>query len=206
MIEVACWAHARRKFFDAKDTDGVRAAALLGMARERYAVEDEAKALKDDVRREPRQQRSVPVLAKIKAWLDEQIKLVLPRSPMAGAIQYTLNQWNALCRYCEHGWLDIDTNAAERAMKRVAIGRKNGLFAGNDAFGQPHAVPWSLIASAEAHGIDPRRYLRSVLAKIGPTPLSELEQFLPEVWKREDQAESLTATGPSSMPSAIPPV
>lgn len=76
----------------------------------------------------------MPILAKIKAWLDEQISLVLPRSPMAGAIQYTLNQWEALCRYCEHGWLGIDNNAAERAMKRVAIGRKNWLFAGNVIF------------------------------------------------------------------------
>lgn len=188
VIEVACWAHTRRKFFDAKDTDGVRAAAMLEMVRELYAVEDEAKSLSDEDRRDLRQQKSVPILARIKAWLDEQQKLVLPRSPMAGAIQYTLNQWAALCRYCEHGWLDIDNNAAERAMKRVAIGRKNWLFAGNDAFGQHHAVLWSLIASAEAQGIDPQRYLRSVLAKIGQTPMSELEQFLPEVWKREDAA------------------
>jgi hypothetical protein len=190
VIEVACWAHARRKFFDAKDTDGVRAAAMLAMIQELYAVEHEAKSMKDEDRRELRQQKSLPVLAKIKAWLDEQQNLVLPRSPMAGAIQYTLNQWAALCRYCEHGWLDIDNNAAERAMKRVAIGRKNWLFAGNDAFGQHHAVLWSLIASAEAHGIDPQRYLRSVLAKIGQTPISELEQFLPDRWKAEDAKEA----------------
>ena len=82
--------------------------------------------------RQLRQEQSVPILAKIKAWLDENIKLVLPRSPMAQAIQYTLNQWEALCRYCEHGWLDIDNNAAERAVKRIAIGRKNWLFAGHD--------------------------------------------------------------------------
>lgn len=191
VLEVACWAHARRKFFEAKETDGARAAAMLAMVRDLYEVEDQAKALSDEARRELRQQKAVPILATIKAWLDEQIPLVLPRSPMAAAIQYTLNQWQALGRYCEAGYLDIDNNAAERAMKRVAIGRKNWLFAGNDAFGQHHAVLWSLIASAEAHGIDPQRYLTSVLAKIGQTPLSELEQFLPEVWKREDQAPPL---------------
>lgn len=190
VIEVACWAHARRKFFDARDTDGARAAAMLQMVQELYKIEHEAKDLSDDARRELRQQKSLPVLAKIKAWLDEQIKLVLPRSPMAGAIQYTLNQWEALCRYCGQGCLDIDNNAAERALKRVAIGRKNWLFAGNDAFGRHHAVLWSLIASAEAHGIDPQAYLRSVLAKIGQTPGSELEQFLPEVWKREDAQQA----------------
>lgn len=186
--EVACWAHARRKFFDARETDSARAAQMLALVRELYSVEDEAKALGDEQRQALRQAGSVPVLARIKAWLDEQIKLVLARSPMAGAIQYTLNQWDALCRYTEHGWLDIDNNAAERAMKQVAIGRKNWLFAGNDAFGQHHAVLWSLIASAEAHGIDPQRYLTSVLAKIASTPLSELKQFLPDVWRAKDTA------------------
>jgi transposase len=189
VIEVACWAHARRKFFDARDTDSARAAAMLAMIQELYAVEHEARDLSDEARRELRQEKSVPVLGKIKAWLDEQIKLVLPRSPMAGAIQYALNQWAALCRYCEAGFLEIDNNAAERAMKRVALGRKNWLFAGNDEFGQHHAVLWSLIASAERHGLDPQSYLRSVLAKIAQTPMSELDQFLPDVWKAEDAAE-----------------
>jgi transposase len=78
-------------------------------------------------------------------------------------------QWDALCRYVEHGFLNIDNNAAERALKRVAIGRKNWLLAGNDAFRRHHAVLWSLIASAEAHSIDPQAYLRSVLAKIAQT-------------------------------------
>lgn len=190
VIEVACWAHCRRHFFDARETDSARAAAMLGMVRELYAVEDQARALDDEARRELRQRKSVPILARIKAWLDEQIKLVLPRSPMAAAINYTLNQWEALCRYCQAGYLDIDNNAAERAMKRVAIGRKNWLFAGNDAFGQYHAMLWSLIASAEAHGIDPQRYLASVLAKIGQTSMGDLEQFLPDVWKADLAAES----------------
>lgn len=188
VVEVACWAHARRKFFDAKETDSARAAAMLSMVQELYAVEHDARDLGDEQRRELRQQKSVPTLERIKAWLDEQRKLVLPRSAMASAINYTLNQWQALNRYTEAGYLNIDNNAAERALKRVAIGRKNWLFAGNDAFGQHHATLWTLIASAERHGLDPQVYLRSVLAKIGQTPLSELGQFLPGVWKREDQA------------------
>jgi len=206
VIEVACWAHARRKFFDAKETDGARAAAMLGRVRQLYAVEDEAKARiattlnctgeqADAIRRELRQEKAVPVLERIKAWLDKEKDLVLPRSPMAGAIGYTLNQWEALKRYVEQGWLDIDNNIAERAQKRVALGRKNWLFAGNDTFAQHHAVLWSLIASAEAHGIDPQRYLTSVLAKIGQTPMSELQHFLPEVWKREDAAEGVRPRG-----------
>jgi len=129
-------------------------------------------------------------LAKIKTWLDAENQLVLPRSPMAAAITYTLNQWDALRRYTEQGFLNIDNNAAERALKRVAIGRKNWLFAGHDQAGQSYARLWTLIASAERHGLDPQKYLTSVLAKIGQTKLSDLGQFLPDVWKAEDAAEA----------------
>lgn len=194
VIEVACWAHARRHFFDARQTDARRAAQMLSMVRELYAVEEQAAAriatLKDAtgeqadaIGRELRQQKSLPVLARIRGWLEAERELVLPRSPMAAAITYTLNQWEALCRYTQQGYLNIDNNAAERALKPVAIGRRNWLFAGNDAFGQHHARLWSLIASAQRHGLDPQAYLRSVLARIGSTPVSELGQFLPDRWK-----------------------
>jgi transposase len=107
---------------------------------------------------------------------------------MAQAISYTLNQWSALNRYTEQGWLHIDNNAAERALKRIAIGRKNRLFAGHDEAGASHASQYPLIASAARHDLDPQKYLMSVLAKIGQTNLSELKQFLPNVWKAEDAA------------------
>ena len=109
---------------------------------------------------------------------------MLPRSPMAGAIGYMLNQWDALCVYATRGFLAIDNNAAERALKRVAIGRKNWLFAGNDRAGQTTATLYSLIASAERHGVDPQRYLTSVLASLPSTLAGELEQFLPDVWEK----------------------
>lgn len=192
VIEVACWAHARRKFFDAKETDGRRSAQMLEMVRRLYTVEDESKALDHDARRALRQEKSVRVLAEIRAWLDLEKQIVLPRSPMGGAITYTLNQWDALCRYTDQGFLNIDNNAAERALKRVAIGRKNWLFAGHDQAGMSHARLWTLIASAERHGLDPQKYLTSVLAKIGQTKLSELEQFLPDVWKAEDKRSPST--------------
>jgi len=86
-------------------------------------------------------------------------------------------------------YLNIDNNASERALKRVALGRKNWLFAGNDAAAENHARLWSLIASCERHKVDPQRYLTSVLAKIGTTPREELEQFLPDAWKAEDVAD-----------------
>jgi hypothetical protein len=113
--------------------------------------------------------------------------------------------WAALCRYAEEGWLNIDNNAAERALKRVAIGRKNWLFARHDAAGQSHARLWMLVASAERHGVDPQRYLTSMLAKLGQAKLSELDQFLPDQWKTEDAAERVIATAPSSAASVTPP-
>jgi transposase len=214
VIEVACWAHARRKFFDAKDTDARRSAEMLEMIRQLYAVEDEAKkriALlpdatqqqKDEIRRRLRQSQSVPVLKKIKEWLDKEGQLVLPRSPMAEAINYTLNQWQALCVYAEHGFLDIDNNGSERALKLIAIGRRNWLFVGNDEFGKHYATFYSLIASAKLHGLDPQEYLRHVLTHIAETPLSELDQFLPDVYKA--RLEAAKAAGKATLPAGSSP-
>jgi transposase len=193
VIEVACWAHARRKFYDAQDSDGKRAAAMLSLVGELYRIEREAKEqdADDDARLALRQEHSVPVLTRIKTWLDTEGEVVLPRSPMAAAIGYAKNQWAALNVYVTQGRLSIDNNAAERALKRVAIGRKNWLFAGHDAAAANHARLWSLIASAERHGVDPQRYLTSVLAKIGTTSAADLDHFLPDVWKAEDD-EPLT--------------
>ena len=214
VIEVACWAHARRKHFDAKDTDARRSAEMLEMVRQLYAVEDEAKkqiALlpgatqqqKDEIRRRLRQSQSAPVLKNIKEWLDKESQLVLPRSPMAEAINYMLNQWQALCVYAEHGFLDIDNNGSERALKLIAIGRRNWLFVGNDEFGKHYARFYSLIASAKLHGLDPQEYLRHVLTHIAQTPVSELEQFLPDVYKA--RLEAAKAAGKVTSPAGAPP-
>jgi transposase len=203
VTEVACWAHSRRKFFEAKESDGRRSAQMLAMVRELYAVEEKAKHLDDTARCHLRQSHSVPVLAKIKAWLDTEQKLVLPRSPIAAAITYALNQWDALCVYCTAGWLNIDNNPAERALKRVAIGRKNWLFAGHDQAGQAAAVMYSLIASAEAHGLDPQAYLTGVLARIASTPISELEQFLPDCWKADLATEAAATHSEAAAPQKV---
>lgn len=191
VTEVACWAHARRKFYDAQDSDSRRATEMLAIIAELYAVEREAKDTDEAARLSLRQARSVPVLARIKHWLDREQEVVLPRSPMAAAITYAQNQWQALTTYVTRGYLNIDNNASERTLKRVAIGRKNWLFAGNDAAAENHARLWSLIASCERHGVDPQCYLTSVLAKIGTTSQEELDQFLPDVWKRDDAAEPI---------------
>jgi hypothetical protein len=166
---------------------------MLAMVRDLYKLEDEATAQiagttgitheqADALRLALRQVKSVPLLATIKAWLDTEQNLVLPRSPMAQAIGYMLNQWDALCIYTTQGFLNIDNNAAERALRRVGIGRKNWLFAGHDIAAQRTATLYSLVASAERHGLDPQRYLTGVLARIASTSTSQLEQFLPERW------------------------
>lgn len=193
VIEVACWAHARRKFYDAQDSDGRRAAQMLAQIGELYAIEREAQSADHAARAALRQERSVPVLARIKDWLDVEDDVVLPRSPMGQAITYAKNQWAALNVYVTQGFLNIDNNAAERALKRVAIGRKNWLFAGHDDAAQNHARLWTLIASAERHGIDPQRYLTSVLAKLPATPPTDLDPFLPNIWKREDADQPFPA-------------
>lgn len=195
VTEVACWAHARRKFYDAQDSDARRAAEMLAMIGELYAIEREAKDVNEAKRLALRQERSNPVLDRIKAWLDVEGEIVLPRSPMATAINYAKNQWDALTTYTTQGFLAIDNNVSERALKRVALGRKNWLFAGNDAAGVNHARLWTLIASAERHALDPQRYLTSILAKfpsISSEDTEELAHFLPDVWKREDAAEPIT--------------
>ena len=188
VTEVACWAHARRKFYDAQDSDEERATQMLALIGELYRIEREVKDADEATRLALRQERSVPILGRIKSWLDTEQEVVLPRSPMATAITYARNQWTALNTYVTQGYLNIDNNASERALKRVALGRKNWLFAGNDAAAENHARLWSLIASCERHQVDPQRYLTSVLAKIGMTPREELEQFMPDVWKAEDAA------------------
>jgi len=189
VTEVACWAHARRKFYDAQDSDGKRAAKMLALVGALYTVEREAKEVSDEARLALRQAQSVPLLARIKTWLDAERDVVLPRSPMGQAITYALNQWTALTTYTTQGFLAIDNNASERALKRVAIGRKNWLFAGNDAAAEHAARLWSLIASCDRHALDPQRYLTSVLAKIGQTSSEEIQQFLPDVWAKENVAE-----------------
>ncbi|MGE0538523.1 MAG: transposase [Pirellulales bacterium] len=137
------------KFYDAQDSDGKRAAQMLALVGELYAIEREAKGADDDVRLALRRERSLPVLAKIKDWLETEAEVVLPRSPMAAAIGYAKNQWAALVTYTTQGYLAIDNNAAERALNRVAIGRKNWLFAGHDAAAANQSRLWSLIATAE---------------------------------------------------------
>ncbi len=189
VVEVACWAHARRKFYDARKSDAKRSHEVLAMIRLLYNVERDAKELDADNRAALRQQRSRPLLDDLHAWLTEHRDAVLPKSPMGQAIGYALNHWDALARYTTDGDLAIDNNAAERAIRPLVVGRKNYLFLGSDTGGRTAATLYSLTASAKRHGLDPFVYLRDVLATIGSTPLSQLDQYLPDRWRDQQLKE-----------------
>ena len=184
--------HTRRKYFDAQESDPARSLWMLEMIRRLYAVEKEAADRDGPTRLLLRQSQSTPILEQIRLWLIEQQPQVLPRSPIAQAIGYTLNQWSALVVYTSDARLSVDNNVAERALRRVAVGRKNWLFSGHDESAQGHAILWSLIASAQRHDIDVQLYLRSVLAHLPGLPQDKLQNYLPDVWKRDLMAEQRT--------------
>jgi transposase len=184
-IEVACWAHARRKFFDAQDSDPARATEMLVLIRDLYQVEDQAKAegLDRDQIKALRQKDSKPILAVIEKRLALGRPQVLPKSPIGQAIGYAQGQWQALNRYLDDGILSIDNNLAERVLRMVAIGRKNWLFVGHDNGGHRAAIIYSLVASCKLCGIDPFAYLRDVLERISTHPARRIAELLPRNWK-----------------------
>jgi transposase len=199
VVEVACMAHCRRKFHEARSSDPARSAQALAYIRLLYDVESQAQEqftaqvqsenarTLSALRLELRQAQSVPRLEQFKAWLEAQQAVngggVLPKSPLGQAITYALNQWQALCVYCTDGDLSIDNNVAERTLRRIAVGRANWTFCGSDNGGNTAAVLFSFIATCERHRINPFDYLRDVLARIPSTPISKLAELLPANWK-----------------------
>ncbi len=192
--EAACWAHARRKFFEAQTTDAARSCWMLGMIRGLYEVEDEVAKIEDEAAKARyRRQHARPQLRQIKKWLKEHKEKVLPKSPIGEAINYALNNWRALNRYVLFGFLSIDNNVAERALRGIAIGRKNYLFLGSDAGGRTAAVLYSLVSTCQRHGIDPWAYLRDILTRLPELPSERLEDLLPDVWAKAQRAQSEAA-------------
>jgi len=191
VTEVACWAHARRKFYEARTSDAAASTQALAYIWLLYDVEDTAKELSALERKHLRQDRALPRLHQFRAGLQSQQAQyggpVLPKSPMGEAINYALNQWDALCVYTTDGDLAIDNNASENALRRVAIGRKNWLFCGSDNGGRTAAILFSLIATCQRHKVEPFAYLRNMLTRIAATPMSQLDQFLPDRWQAARQ-------------------
>lgn len=184
ITEVACMAHARRKYFEAQSSDLMRSTVMLAYFHLLYDVEREAreKQLDAAARLALRQERSQPMLDDIQAYLERERPQVLPKSPIGQAITYTLSNWEALVRYAQDGDLEIDNNGAERSLRGVAVGRRNWTFFGSDNGGRTAAVLTSLVATCKRHHIDPFAYLRDVLARISTHPQNRLEELLPDHW------------------------
>ncbi|MCP4599051.1 MAG: IS66 family transposase [Proteobacteria bacterium] len=183
--EVGCWSHARRKFYDAKETDPARGHEMLVLIGQLYKIERQAKDEKLDAAeiKALRQEYSRPILDRIKRRLETFSIEVLPKSPMGQAIGYARGQWDALNRYLENGILSIDNNLSERTLRMVVIGRKNWLFAGHDNGGLRAAIIYSLIASCKLCHIDPFAYLQDVLERVSTHPASGIADLIPANWK-----------------------
>jgi transposase len=183
IIEAACCAHARRKFFEARETSPGIAHQALAFFGRLYAVEHDAQALSPEARCALRQEKSVPILNDMHAWLNEQLRGLRPKSPVTGAIKYSLKNWDALCRYTTDGNIPIDNNRTERTLRAQAVGRKNWMFLGSDNGGHTAAVLYSLVASAKRHHLDPQAYLTDVLRRLPAitNPLA-LRALLPDRW------------------------
>jgi transposase len=186
--EVACWAHVRRKFFDIHKANGAPLAlAALNRIGALYAIEEDARGLPPQVRRALRQSRAGPLLEELKAWMEASLKRISGKSELAGAIRYGLSRWAQLTRYRDDGRLEIDNNAAERAIRALVLGRKNWLFAGSDDGGERAAAIYTLTETAKLNHIDPEAWLRDVLARLATHPAKRIDELLPWHWAAQDQ-------------------
>jgi hypothetical protein len=144
-----------------------------------YAIESEIRGRPPDERQTIRDLRSRPLLTSLHEWLNTSLTKLSRKSELAAAIGYALGRWPALLRYCDDGLLEIDNNAAERALRAVALGRKNYLFAGSDSGGERAAAIYSLIGSAKLNRLDPESYLRNLLERIADHPVNRITELLP---------------------------
>jgi len=177
---VACWAHARRKIYEAYTaTSSPAAHGLLERVGELFAIEDGIRGRPPEERTAVRQAHAVPLLAELKTACEATRAQVSGKSSLAVGLRYALSRWEALTRYTADGRLEICNNAAERAIRPLALGRKNWLFAGSDSGGERAAAMYTLIETARLNGRDPERYLRAVIACIGDHPINRIDELLP---------------------------
>ena len=178
--EAACWAHARRKYFDLHAATGSpQAKEALARIGALYEIEKAIRGKPADERRQVRQDSSLPKLLELHHWMQTTLAATSAKSDLAKAILYSLKRWAALTRYADDGRIEMDNNAAEREIRAVALGRKNWLFAGSDAGGDRAAAMYSLIGSAKLNGLDPQAYLRHVIERIADHPVNRVDELLP---------------------------
>jgi transposase len=186
--EAACWAHVRRKFYDIQvANDSPLAKTALERIGELYGIEADIRGQSADIRLEIREARSGPLLDALYRWFKDTLTQVSAKSELAVATRYAMSRWKALTRFVADGTIEIDNNAAERALRAVALGRKNYLFAGSDAGGERAAAIYSLVGSAKLHGLDPQAYLRHVIERIAEHPVNRIEELLP--WRVDLQPD-----------------
>jgi transposase len=187
-----CWAHVRRKAFDALPTAPI-AKELLQLILELYRIEAFAKEsgiVRSEAHLKLRKEKGAPALRAIRAWLNAQVPLHPPKSPLGKAIRYALSQWLALTRFLDDPRLPIDNNKSERALRVAALGRKNFLWVGHHKAGENLAALYSLVATCEANGLNPRTYLTDVLIRIQSHPSDDLDSLLPATWARRFTADT----------------
>ncbi|MDD5476296.1 MAG: transposase, partial [Syntrophales bacterium] len=184
IVEVGCWAHARRKFDEASTSRPREAADILArIARLYHQVETPGAQMDPEERRRLRQEQAIPLLEGIFQKLEELRPQTIPSEPLRKAIDYALNQRKALCRYVQDGRLRPDNNLAENAIRPVALGRKNWIFVGSERGGRAAALYLSLVQSCKNCGINPWEYFDDMLRRIMSQPVSRLRELLPDQWK-----------------------
>ena len=182
LIEVGCWAHGRRYFHKALESDRTHMGPALLLIAQLYRVEERARMLTAEERLLMRALDARPILETLHAYLLEVQLVVLPKSPAARAVRYALKNWIALTRYCDDGDLEIDNNATERAIRDIAIGRNNWTFFGSDNGGKTAAVLRSFVASCRRNGVNPFAWFHDVLCRIASWPITRLAELLPHNW------------------------
>jgi transposase len=191
ITQAGCWAHARRKFIDAQKLSPAIAVEALALIGRLFAIEEQTKDLGGDQRLTLRQEQSLPVIEQLHQKLLLWKQQLLPKHPMAEAVGYVLNQWKPLTAFLSDGAVPIHNNLAEQQMKRIALGRKNYLFVGNERGGRTAAILSSITSTCRRHAIDPQVYLTQLLTNLPATPMSQLDQWLPDVWNRRQHADAI---------------
>jgi transposase len=183
LLRAGCWSHARRKFVEAEKTAPDLARTILRLIKKLFDVETRAKHVPAEDRLDLRQAESKPIVDRLHAIFVEQKAQLLPKHPMAQAIQYALNQWAPLTLFLSDGAVPIHNNLAEQQMKRIALLRKNALFVGTARGGETAAILSSITSTCRRHDINPQVYLTQLLIGLQDTPTSQLDQWLPDQWK-----------------------